>query len=210
MKKFAKRTLSAMLALIMLFGASPIGALAEVDFPSLRDLFTIKAEAATYSGTCGDNLTWTLDTSTGKLTISGTGAMTNWSSSSSAPWYSNRSSVKSVTIGNSVTSIGSYAFYGCTNLTSVTIPDSVTSIGDYAFRGCDSLTSVTIPDSVTSIDDGAFAWCDSLTSVTIGNSVTSIGNSAFYECYRLTSVTIGNSVTSIGSYAFYSCESLTS
>ena len=209
MKKFAKRTLSAMLALIMLFGASPIGALAEVDFPSLRDLFTIKAEAATYSGTCGDNLTWTLDTSTGKLTISGTGAMTNWSSSSSAPWYSNRSSVKSVTIGNSVTSIGSYAFYGCTNLTSVTIPDSVTSIGDYAFRGCDSLTSVTIPDSVTSIDDGAFAWCDSLTSVTIGNSVTSIGSSAFYYCYSLTSMTIPDSVTSIGNSAFYGCTNLT-
>ena len=88
----------------------------------------------------------------------------------------------------SVISIGNAAFGGCSGLTSVTIPNSVTSIG--GFKGCSSLTSVTIPNSVTSIDDYAFEGCSSLTSVTIPNSVTLIGNHAFYGCSGLTSVHI--------------------
>ena len=112
----------------------------------------------------------------------------------------------SVTIGNSVESIGQYAFSGCKGLTSVTIPNSVTSIGKYAFSGCYGLTSVTIPNSVTSIGGGAFANCSGLTSVTIGNSVTSIGEKTFSGCSGLTSVTIGNSVTSIGDKAFSGCK----
>ena len=107
-----------------------------------------------------------------------------------------------VTIPDSVTSIGNYAFYYCTSLTSVTIPDSVTSIGYDAFENCTSLTSVTIPASVTSIGYDAFENCTSLTSVTIPDSVTSIRNYAFYYCTSLTSVTIPSSVTSIGGYAF--------
>jgi len=109
--------------------------------------------------------------------------------------------------GLPVTSIGKIAFLNSKNLTSVTIPDSVTSIGDSAFYGS-SLTNVTIPNSVISIENGAFMYCSNLTSVTIGNSVTSIGNSAFYGS-SLTSVTIPDSVTSIGRSAFYLCTSLT-
>ncbi len=112
--------------------------------------------------------------------------------------------------GKPVTSIGDFAFYGCTSLTNVTIGNSVTSIGDSAFRYCTSLTSVTIPNSVTSIGGGAFFSCDGLISVTIPNSVTSIGDSAFQYCTNLTSVTIGNGVTSIGRDAFAFCTSLTS
>ena len=115
----------------------------------------------------------------------------------------------SVTIPNSVTSIGEWAFYECSGLTSVTIPNSVTSISG-VFAGCIGLTSVTIPNSVTSIGYGVFYGCSSLTSVTIPNSVTSIGERAFENCSGLTSVTIGNSVTSIGGYAFYGCNGLTS
>ncbi len=161
------------------------------------------------SGTCGENLTWTLSDD-GVLTISGTGAMTDYSYSSSAPWYSSRSSITSVIISDGVTSIGKYAFYDCRSLTSVTIPNSVTSIGKYAFYDCRSLTSVTIPNSVTSIGEGAFSGCSGLTSVTIPNSVTSIGSYAFDGCSSLTSVTIPNSVKSIGSQAFSGCSSLTS
>ena len=113
-----------------------------------------------------------------------------------------------LTIGDSVTSIGSYAFRGCSSLTSVTIPDSVTSIGDWVFQGCISLTSVTIPDSVTTIGENAFNWCDSLTSITIGDGVTSIGSYAFEYCTSLTRVTIPDSVTSIGNSAFENCRSL--
>ena len=80
-------------------------------------------------------------------------------------------------------------FHDCHSLTSVTIPNSVTSIGYEAFEECDSLTSVTIPNSVTSIGEDAFAYCNSLTSVTIGNSVTSIGRLAFYSCDSLRTVT---------------------
>ena len=120
------------------------------------------------------------------------------------------SGLTSITIPNSVTSIGVSAFYACSSLTSVTIGNSVTSIGDGAFLNCSGLTSVTIPNSVTSIGEQAFSGCRSLTSVTIPNSVTSIKNYAFYNCSSLTSVTIPNSVTSIGSYAFRYCSSLTS
>ena len=96
-------------------------------------------------------------------------------------------------------------FNGCRGFTSVTIPNSVTSIGDYAFSDCSGLTSVTIPNSVTSIENGAFRGCRGLTSVTIPNSVTSIGGGAFQYCSGLTSVTIPNSVTSIGDEAFKGC-----
>ena len=118
--------------------------------------------------------------------------------------------LKSVTIPNSVTSIGESAFIYCDGLTSVTIPNSVSSIGRNAFYRCRGLTSVTIPNSVTSIGESAFYDCSGLKSVTIGNSVTSIGESAFHRCWGLTSVTIPNSVTSIGSQAFFDCSGLTS
>ena len=93
-----------------------------------------------------------------------------------------------LTIGDSVTSIGNYAFAYCDSLTSITIPDSVTSIGEEAFRGCTWLRSVTIGNGVTSIGEWAFAYCDSLTSITIPDSVTSIGEWAFAYCTSLESV----------------------
>ena len=93
------------------------------------------------------------------------------------------------TQSNPVTSIGDFAFSGCSGLTRVTIGDNVTSIGSYAFSGCNGITSVTIPDSVTSIEDGAFFLCSGLTRVTIPNGVTSIGENAFEYCNGLTGVT---------------------
>ena len=116
-----------------------------------------------------------------------------------------------VTIPDSVTSIGGYAFSDCTSLTSITIPASVTSIGWYAFFRCTSLTSITIPAGVTSIDNAAFFRCTSLTSVTFaeGSQLTSIDIVAFSDT-SLTSITIPDSVTSIGSGAFSGCTSLIS
>ena len=120
-----------------------------------------------------------------------------------------RCDITNITIGTSVTNIGDYAFSYCFALTSITIPESVVYIGDYAFYYCDSLTNVTISDSVTSIGQSAFHYCLSLTNVEFGNCVTSIGSHAFWNCLDLTSVTIPDSVTSIGVETFYACHSLT-
>ncbi len=115
----------------------------------------------------------------------------------------------SITIPESVTSIGQGAFQGCSDLTSITIPNSVTSIGSGAFLDCSALTFVSIPNSVTSIEDYFFYRCSALASVTIPNSVMSIGEYAFWDCSSLTTVTIPNFVTSIGEYAFCGCSGLT-
>jgi len=115
-------------------------------------------------------------------------------------------SLQSVTIPNSVTSIGDEAFSLCKSLQSVTIPNSVTSIGDEAFSGCSSLQSITIPNSVKSIGNSAFTGCESLQSITIPNSVMKIGDYAFGSCESLQIVTIPNSVRNIGNNAFRGCN----
>lgn len=153
---------------------------------------TAGAEAAIVdSGTCGENLTWTLD-GEGTLRIAGEGAMEEYQWNGDVPWYQSRDKVKAVVIENGVTTIGNYSFYRYENMTSVTIPVSVTTIGNFAFRYCGSLTSVVIPESVTNIGEGAFSDCDSLTSVTIPKSVIAIGYYAFNECTSLTDVSIAD------------------
>ena len=133
------------------------------------------------TGSCGDNVIYSLNTETGVLTISGTGEMTD------SP-FSQNSNIKSVIIENGVTSIVTYAFSGCTSLTSITIPDSVTSIGESAFDGCTSLVSVTLSKSITTIEYSTFFGCSSLTSIEIPKSVTTIVNFAFCNCTNLTDV----------------------
>ncbi len=165
MKQKLNKTLSLILAMIMIFGTLPVVSL---------------AADVVHSGSCGENLTWTLD-SDGLLTISGSGEMRDWElvDNEYSPWYNYRRLIKTVVIANGVTSIGRRAFDGYTKLTSVEISDSITNIGCEAFYDCVKLTSVNFPDGVTSIDHNAFYNCDSLTSVTIPNSVTSIGEDAF-------------------------------
>ena len=121
-------------------------------------------------------------------------------------WYS--CSLSNIVIPSSVTSIGNWAFNGCTSLSNIVIPNSVTSIGDWAFSDCTSLSNIVIPDSVTSIGDGAFSSCTSLSSIVIPDSVPSIGDWAFSDCTSLSNIVIPNSVTSIGEGAFSSCTSL--
>ena len=116
------------------------------------------------------------------------------------------SSLKNVTIPDSVIDIAEAAFYKCSSLKSVIIPDSVTQIETFAFDNCSSLENVTIGNSVVSIGTQGFNQCSSLKSITIPDSVRSIGNDAFYECSELENITIGNDVLCIFPNAFYGCS----
>lgn len=124
--------------------------------------------------------------------------------------FRNKTTLVSVEIGNKVTSIVDYEFYGCTGLTSITIPDSITDIGNFAFQNCSKLTDITIPDSVESIGNYAYSGCNSLTSVIIGDGVTNIGQNSFSSCSGLTDIAMGDKVATIDSYAFNGCSKLTS
>ena len=115
-----------------------------------------------------------------------------------------------IVIPSSVTEIDINAFSGCSGLTSIDVPESVTTIGSGAFRGCSGLTSIVIPSSVTTIESGTFENCAGLTSIEIPDAVTSIKYRAFYGCSKLSSIDIPDSVTTIGQYAFYGCSSLAS
>ena len=205
MKNALKRSLSILLAITIIFSSAYVG-LGEIDFSGIEfkgiDIkglfagnpfkdFTIKSKAAS-SGTCGDNLTWTLDDN-GTLTISGTGDMYNYSIGDSPFSYS--SSIKKVVINEGVTRIGEYAFCGCESLTSITIPKSVSSIGSRAFYRCISLVSITIPDSVTSIGDYGFSECTGLTSVIIPDKGINIGSDVFSGCTSLVCVSSESSHT---------------
>ena len=194
-------------------------------------LFTFSLVAILHAATVTVNgITWTYQESSGKAQI-----YKGFCESAISNTTTGAITIPSSLGGYPVTTIGSFAFSGCSRLTSVTIPSSVTSIGDYAFNGCSNLwkdangvqyesdakvilidvpTSLTgtfiIPSSVRFIHSGAFSGCTGLTSVTIPSSVTTIGNNAFQGCTGLTSVTIPSSVTSIGDYTFDGCIGVTS
>lgn len=167
--------------------------------PSSATFNCVKVAA---SGSCGTGVKWSL-TSTGILTITGKGAMTNYQSGR-APWASK--TVKQVIIGEGVTHVGNYAFANST-ATRVSLPDSLTSIGHHAFSFT-PITSVTIPGSVTTIDPEAFWGCSDLTSLTICDGVTAIDSAVFGECTALTKLVLPDSVTTIGQEAFHGCTAL--
>ena len=234
MKKAFKSVLSLLLCMIMVFSAVAVGGEGRGEIIGEMQAVAeseAQAEAPVISGTCGDNLTWSFDKSTGTLEISGTGYMCTWSNN--VPWGDYGYAITTVIINNGVTSIGNYAFFYCDSLTNITIPSSITDIGYNAFSGCRSLTNITIPNGVTCIGDGAFSncngltdiaipdsvigidsyaflGCSSLTSITIPEGVTCIDEGTFSGCSGLTNITIPDGVTSIGDYAFSYCSSLTS
>ncbi len=194
------------------------------------------------TGTCGaeddgSNLTYTLDNS-GTLTISGTGAMADYSSTNLTPWSSYNTSITKVVINEGVTSVGNYAFNTYSSITEISLPNTLTRIGNYSFDNCQNITSVVIPNSVTEIGSSAFYNCNKVTGTTIPASVTKIGmyafnnwavtsigpddgdydikyqwtdkipDNAFYGCSLITDVTIPGTITEIGSNAFASNRNL--
>ena len=175
-----KKVISLILSVAMLLSIVSV-----VDFSAFADVKT---------GKCGDNVTYSLDTSTGVLTISGNGNMYNYSNPDAGeyepPFLYEK--ITSVVINSGVTSIGNSSFSNL-SLTSITIPNSVTKIGDSAFFYCPRLTSVTIPNSVTSIGSSAFYGCTNLTNITIPDSVITIGQNAFENCYFTSDNFVNNS-----------------
>ena len=221
----AKRTLSLLLAALMLLGAlpmayaegepeEPVAAEGSVPAEPEEEALTAEDEVQTKddigivaSGSCGPNLHWEL-TLGGMLIISGQGGMTNYSSFGSAPWSGYRRQVATINIEDGVTSIGEGAFYGLSKMTAVRIPDTVTSIGECAFYNCTNLDKVWIPKNLTVINFRTFYGCSNLSAVEMSDSVTMIGNHAFEGCGNLSEITIPDKVSFIGQEAFYQCHSL--
>ena len=169
--------------------------------------------------TCGENLYWSVNPETHTLIIYGEGTtMSNYTTSNNPQWYGFRNNIYAVTFNTpNLTNIGEYAFYNCQYIReAVEIPSSVTTIGNFAFNGCSNLPSVTIPKAVTTIGNYAFQSNNNLCSVVFesGSALTTIGNSAFSQCGRYSSsntvINIPEGVVSIGSSAFSSCSKMAS
>ncbi len=178
MKNTAMKLISFVMTVLMLLSVSPIAF----------------AESTVTSGTCGDNLTWSLD-SEGTLTISGTGAMADYASVADVPWYDNIMSVTNLVVEDGVTTIGKNAFMFFSGITEITLPDSITVIGDSAFHFCVGLLQVTLSDGVTSIGRNAFYLCTSLIEITLPVSLKTIGEAAFFNCNKLDEVNYFGSIS---------------
>lgn len=188
MKRHINKSISLLLALLLCVG-----------------LFALPAAAEELSGTCGDNLNWTLQN--GVLTVSGSGAMTDFSISSPAPWMEYAEQIQCVKVSDGVTSIGEQAFYSLSNLTSVTLSASVKVLGELAFAECVKLTQISLP-KVEEIGWGCFYNCISLVTVILPDTLRSIGDRAFYFCDSLSAITVPAGVEEFGDMVFSFCESL--
>lgn len=200
-----KRLVSLLPAFSMMLTFLPVGAV------------TAFAEDPEWS--CGANasniVTAHFNSASGTLTFSGEGAMENYQTMHFvAPWKEISNQIKKIVIENGVTSIGSNAFYQCSDMqATLDLSDAkaLTSIGNNAFYGCKKLTgSLEIPDSVTEIGAEAFLDCNNLSgNFELPEGLQSVGNDAFYNCYNLTGgLKLPDTVTSIGTGAFYNCANL--
>lgn len=140
----------------------------EGEIPS--DTASVEAKNANSWG----KLKWSLNKSTGVLSVSGKGNMPAITSSKGAPWISDSYDIKKIVIGKGITSISDYAFYWCDHATSVTIPSGVKSIGKFAFYRCDGLLSIKLPSSVRTIGDEAFAFCDGIKTLKLNKGLKTI------------------------------------
>lgn len=166
-------------------------------------LLTLCASAETVSGTCGatgneENVTWTFDTETGALTVSGKGKMADYTKSyTNDPWRAYASQVTELTIEEGVTTVGTYAFGKLKNLQSISLPSTMTTIGKYSFYGCSSLDNLIIPGTAT-LGDSSFANCTSLKNLILEEGIKSVSARIFANCTALEYVVLPTTVTSIG------------
>ena len=206
-----KRILSILLAVLMLLSALPLGM---VDTAYAAETSGVAAQSYYVAGgQCGDDLTWTLDSS-GTLTISGTGPMYNYSLWDN-PWcdIALRSSgistrVVNAVVSSGVTALGERALADCGSMVSVSLPETLLTVGESCFMSSDALRSITIPNSVRSIGLGAFTACKNLSRVTLGRGLQRIGGQAFRECSSLSSIVIPDGVKKIEYLTFSDCANL--
>lgn len=184
--------------------------------------------AVNYSGICGgegdgSNITWSFNTDTGLLKFEGTGKMANYGPDGAfpSPWYDKyESQIRSVEIGEGITSIGSCAFYKCVNLASAVIPEGVTTLGDSAFSACRSLKEIYIPSTVEKIGTRTFSWFVGLEKITVsennpvfhsdGNCIIETATKTLLTGCNTSVIPTDGSVTAIGDNAFSGCNGLSS
>lgn len=184
--------------------------------------------------TASADVSYALDSTNTVLTITGSGAIPDYTVSKPAPWYQYRATIKNVVIGSGVESIGSYAFYNCSKIEAVSIPDTVTEIGTGAFYGNTSITTLIIPEKVTKIGNAAFngctklnilyfypkkcktagsesyppfSGCSALSTIAFGDGVEIIPDYCF-ALTGITSLTLPDTVKTVGEGAFYGCKKL--
>lgn len=159
---------------------------------------------AVYTGSCGSNANYRLDTDAGTMEITGTGAMSDYNIQvgKRAPWYSYKTNIRKLTISEGITRIGNAAFYECDSLTDLTIPGTVTHIGVRAFEYAEGLEVLSLPQGVTTLELASFDYCTSLKNVYIPDTVTSVGAGVFMQCNALERVVFFGNAPSLGTSAF--------
>ena len=164
------------------------------------------ARGLEFSGNCGENISWTLHGS--QLTISGTGAMPDYTETSLAPWNVHAENILTVEVGEGITHIGNFAFMNLEKVRTVKLTDSVLTIGGFAFYNCAAMESIYLGNGLTEIGRNAFDHCRSLKAISFPGTLHTIRKEAFYRCESLLSVTIPASVTTMEPKIFSYCRKL--
>lgn len=203
MRKYTwlRRMMAFVIILTLLLTTAPAVTLAE-EYNDAGDVILLG------SGTCGEHLTWKLDTKH-ELWIEGTGEMDNYSGpgTNDAPWSKFAASIKSVVIGEGVTSVGDHAFYHYPKLAHLHLSSTITTIGNAAFYRCSQLSAPLFPYGLTSIGQRAF-FGTYVKKIELPTTVTFIGEGAFAECYALQTVELPASIGTIQSSTFANCDGL--
>jgi len=200
-----------------------------LSFAFIFTLLPLASLAETYEGECGEGLTWSLNTETGLLTISGTGDMTEYENEEQLPWYDYSLLVKAIVIEEGVTSAYKWAFSACVNAESLSVPSTLKTYECYmvectslktvtfvdgvegilgSFMYCTALETVVLPDTLIGIGVNAFSGCTALENVNLPESIRYILNNAFEGCTSLESITFPSGIVEIGQCAFADCTSL--